>query len=246
MVQARHRGDVALRDRVARQHQQCCTGRHVELARLRRVGQHGLDDLLGLGQRGVREEHGRGRDLREVALHEARRQRRVHVPILQLDRHAVLEVHEAHVEHRAALAQPHRGGDAGVGLLALDRQHARHVDVAAFGDLLVDVAHLQHVGDRVQLRHVRARALAALDEALVLQLAQRVVHRHAGAAELLHQLSFGRQLHARLPAALGDALADRGLDVLGRQAAWRGGRGHGFIVSRSMLKLSRPLCGARR
>ena len=46
-----------------------------------------------------------------------------------------------------------------------------------------EVAHLQHVGDRVQLGHVGTRALAALDQALV---AVRIDGSHArGAGQLV-------------------------------------------------------------
>ena len=138
---------------------------------------------------------------------------------------------------RRALAQAHRGGDVRRRLLARDAEDLRRVQVAALDDLVVDVAHVQQVGDRVQLGHIGAGALATLDQAFGFQLAQRAVHGHARTAELLHQLPLGGQADAGLPAAIGDALLDRGLDRFVGERAFAAGvhaphsmRGHAKVV----------------
>src|SRR5439155_12580490 len=125
-------------------------------------------------------------------------------------------------------------------LLAHHAAHAGRMHMPALGDLIVDVAHLQQVGDRVQLGDIRARALAALDQPFGLELAQRAMHRHPRAAELQHQLALRRQAHTGLPAAFGNALMDRRLDGFVGQGAFAA-CGHRRILWDCMLELSRPL-----
>jgi len=60
--------------------------------------------------------------------------------------------------------------------------------------------------------------VARLDEPGRLQLGDRLAHDRAAHAERLHDRDLGRQLLARLQAAVADAIADR-LDELEREAA---------------------------
>jgi len=104
----------------------------------------------------------------------------------------------------------------------LDRQHAVEGLVAArlhlFGEALQPAEFLE----RPHLRDVRPLAGQLEDQALLLQLAQRLAHRDAAHAVLRHQRALGRHRVVRLPGAADDQLAqflpDAGIER-GRTAA---------------------------
>ena len=95
----------------------------------------------------------------------------------------------------------------------LERQHLRAVAVAARGDLVGDVAHLEQGGDRLGLGDEGADALDADQPPVQRQLAQGPVDGHAADAEVAHQLRFRGDAVTRLPLAGIDAVGDHALDA---------------------------------
>jgi hypothetical protein len=128
------------------------------------------------------------------------------------------------VEHRVAGAQVEPGRDVGRSGDALDRDHLAAVVVTALADFARDVGDLQQRRLRLVLGHEAADAGHAHDAALLHQLTQCAVDRHARHAELRDQLMLRRQAVAGWPGAVldlpGDVILDLRVEREGRQVAF--------------------------
>jgi hypothetical protein len=177
------------------------------------VGQHGVDHVFDLVEGHVAHQVLAGRHGGEVLLEVVGHDLRIDVAFFELHRRAVLQVQAHAMEHRGAGAQVEPGGHVGRGGDALHLDHVAAVVVPALADFAGDVGNLQQRGLRLVFRHEAPDAGHAHDAALLHQLAQRTVHRHARHAELGHQLVFGRQAVSGRPRAVLDLAGDVVLDL---------------------------------
>ncbi len=136
------------------------------------------------------------------------------MPVLYLDGHTILEMHDDRLIHRIAH-----------GYLQLRSQFARcrffderlevcSVHVIAGANFVRDILYLERMGVGPQLGHERADARHANQVTLVGQLPQRAIGGHTRHAELGDQLVFRGHAVRRAPLAGLDALEDMAFDLL--------------------------------
>ena len=131
---------------------------------------------------------------------------RVHVAILDLQRHAALEVGEQGVVERGAGLELEALGKLARGRHGVQCHHAHPVFVAAGADLVGDVADLERVRVHALLGHEGADPGHAHQHAVGGQLLQRAVGGHARNAQLAHQLVLRGHAVAGAQRAGGDLL----------------------------------------
>jgi hypothetical protein len=146
------------------------------------------------------------------------------------------------MEDLGAGRQLEGAGDLGAGLLGLEADHLAGVGVAALGDLVADVAHLEQGRLGLDLGDIAAAALDPGDPALGGQLperpvgghaadAERPVGGHAADAERAGQLVLRRQARALGPVAGQDAADDVVLDLaVERRVGPALADGHGVLL----------------
>jgi hypothetical protein len=123
-------------------------------------------------------------------------------------------MHDQHVEYVMVACDRKRPGDFVPGALGGDAEHGGRMAVTAPRDLVRDAAHLEHVRLCLEIGDERADAGDPLDEAFVVQLAQRPIRRHAGHAGGPDKLVLRGNTVARFELTSRDLIDDHFLELL--------------------------------
>ena len=178
------------------------------------AGEHRLDDVLGLRDGGDGGQIDVRRLPREILVKVILRDARIDIAVLDLDGEAVLPVQQNGMKHVASGLDAEEGSDLGRRGNRGQRQDIGAVPVAALGDLLGDVAHLEQGRLGLGGRDEGTDPLDAGQHAFDGEFAQGPVDRHAADAQRLHQFGFRGDAVARLPGAGLDTLADQAFHAL--------------------------------
>ena len=148
-----------------------------------------------------------GRHLREVRREIVGCDERHYVPILDLQRDFVFEMHDERMENpRPRGAHPERAPYRLRGRDAFQEQQLRAMPMPALTDLLRDVSDLQWMRGGLEVPDERADAGDARQHPRTAELAQRSVRCHTRDLELAHELVLGRHALASPPRARADVL----------------------------------------
>ena len=137
----------------------------------------------------------------------------------------VFVMHHAGVENRALRRDIQCGSQLGGGCRGFSGQHAAAVAVAAAFDFGGNAVDFKQRRLRFGRRHKSAHPLQTHQAALVGELAQGAVDRHARHLELRHQLVFGRQAVVHRPQPLVDLAEQVGFYFLIKRLRNIGGHG---------------------
>ena len=135
------------------------------------------------------------------------------MPILELDRPVILEVHDNRIKEFAARLDAEVLGERAPRAHALERDHLRPVPVSAASDLIGDSADLERMRPGLRRRDETADARDAYEDALVRELAQRAVRRHPRDPEGFHDLALRRNARRGAPGARFDVAQDVALHL---------------------------------
>ncbi len=135
----------------------------------------------------------------------------VHIPFLQLDGGAVVQVNNQATAYLSAQLPADPGRGAGT-TNHLDTPHDTRVGTAAFGDFIGNVADLQQGGGFLAVGNEGADPARPGEKPVVGELADGPVDGHAGQVQGAGQLVFGRDGLTRLPGASGDEVGQGPLE----------------------------------